>query len=102
MLSNPTYHRRKALKICVNCGDRPSEPLVSLCTHCREIARERKATWTAANPARAQATIARWKERHGRRGGPSLLACCGRWHTINAIPFTTPCCCTTYFAEEPD
>lgn len=95
------YYRRKGLKLCVNCGDRPSDPLVLLCPPCRELARERKATWTAANPARAQAAVRRSREAHAAATGPHLLACCGHWHAITTLPFTTLCCGTTYLQKGP-
>ena len=30
--------------------------------------------------------------------GP-LLACCGQWHPVDAVPLRAPCCGRTYFEE---
>lgn len=29
----------------------------------------------------------------------AVLACCGQWHTIDSVPFTTPCCGRTLRAQ---
>jgi hypothetical protein len=32
--------------------------------------------------------------------GPNTLACCGRWHALESLPFRCPQCQATYFHEE--
>lgn len=39
--------------------------------------------------------------REREQSGPPLLACCGKWHVITAVPFLTPCCGRSWFIAGP-
>jgi|SRR5882672_7289771 len=100
MPSNLLYHRRKILGVCVNCGDRPAQPLVLQCALCAVWSRHLQAQWAATHPERVAAKAARFREAHTSRTGPNLLACCGRFHPITTLPLTVACCGTVWFQED--
>lgn len=101
MMSGQRYAQTKARGICVDCGRRPADPLVVLCAQCREVARQCKAAWAHEHRAQVRAATARYWEAKYLAPGPNLLACCGRWHKLDTVPCTVPCCGTTYLEARP-
>lgn len=85
MPNSTLYRSRQARHRCGMCGRTVGQSGHRLCTRCRE---NKRLTLRAH-------TLAAWAA-----PGPNRLACCGQWWAVTAIPFTTPCCQTLYFALE--
>lgn len=100
MPTREVYAERKALRLCVACGIRDADPLVTLCGGCREGERQRKIAQRLACPPRAQETYARIHAVHPDIRGANVLACCGRFHPITRVPFRAPCCKRLFFTED--
>jgi hypothetical protein len=66
---------RRSLHQCIDCGH--AVPCPARCTPC------------------ATAHFARLT-----RPGPNLLGCCGQWHAVAGLPYTTSCCGRTYDVVE--
>lgn len=91
------YHFYKEHGTCVQCGTGIPVAGILTCARCRAYNKadhvrhreERNAiSWAWAN-----------RDTPFAEHGPPLLACCGQWVPILAIPFTCPSCATTYFKE---
>ena len=81
-------------------GFTPLLPLYPVCQRCW-CPQEPPSRWKTCAACRAH-VAACMRRLHSLRAPASpgaLLACCGGWHLINRVPFTTPCCGTIYLSE---
>lgn len=94
------YQMRKALGLCTCCGRQRANPAHRLCEACTQ----HKQAWLEAHRPRynAQSRDRMRARAEARRLAPAtnMLACCGRWHPIAQVPYTTLCCGRTYFSEK--
>lgn len=77
------YALRRQLRQCVDCGQ--PAPRTARCP------RHQQQNRLAARAHAASAALP----------GPPLLACCGQWHTVTALPVVCPACQTRYLEEIP-
>ena len=94
-----TYQYFKSLGVCPSHPGTPALPGYVCCAVCLDAftlpeTRAHMRLVRAAVGARRPMPPDAGQPTHGQ-----YLACCGQWHEITGIPFLTPCCGQTYFAE---
>lgn len=96
-MSRASYHAKKARGVCANCG-LPHGGRSARCEVCLERHRIAQCIGRARGaPGTQRALMRAWTQARPIRVHP-LLACCGEWHPIAALPFRTPCCHRIFFA----
>ena len=100
-MSRASYYAHQAQGICPDCGLRPRclahhpdktlplQGMQSRCASCLEKA------WRATRRYRGLPL----ESTRASMSDPPLLAHCGTWHEVSAVPFIAPCCGTTLFEE---
>lgn len=94
-----TYWRRKAEGVCWRCG-KPCDQLPYVaCSHCyTPSAATSSPEWLSAKVNRAQLPLLLPHVPEEPESSVSI-GCCGQFHAVLTIPFQSPCCGRTWFAE---
>ena len=99
-MSRASFHAHKAEGLCGACGIRPHLLQQSRCNPCRAKAlRQQYLYYHFPFPAQ-RARRPDLVEAIYDTPAPALLAHCGAWHEVSAVPFAAPCCGAILF-EEP-
>ena len=100
-MSRASYHAHTAQGLCGACGLRPHLPGQSRCAPCRARAlRQQYLYYHFPFLPGQRAQRPELQETLYDTPALAILAHCGTWHAVSAVPFTAPCCGAILF-EEP-
>lgn len=78
MSTREVYAERKALRLCVACGTRDADPLVTTCSACRAYSRQAKEAWLLGHPHEALPVMPKLQN----ASNPRLVCTCNRGYTL--------------------